>query len=644
MGRFCIIFLSLFLIAQPAHAGFIAAAVAAVASAAGALGGVLVSIASSLALSFLSSLFAKKPKPITFDLGGLSFMVKEPVEPQKIVYGYQKLSGPIAFLSQEYLQAGTSSNTKGGVEFSGVEDIQPQPWGTLQTKNDLFSMVIMLTGHEIEDHDQIYFDDTLVWDRASGNLGTEYQDKFAIERNHGTDTQSALKLHGPNPSDKQSAKLWYAARWDKTRRCRGMSHVGVTMKYNADVFHNGVPNVSVVVYGKKVWDPIAQPWAGSYGATDKGYSPNPAWCILDYLLDPIVGRGVSLDEIDLTSFMDTAVACATRGHELHATIKLDQSPEDIISKMLSTFGGTLSAISGKLTLRAAQWTESVITLSEKDLAGPLNVQTQVPYEDRYNKVRGSFYEGGKVAKEYYHVNGAAQTADGKELEIVLDQPFIADHLQAVQVAVIMLEIARGRYTVSCLCNFKALDVKPGDLISLDLERYDFGSDIRFLVIGYELIDSGGTPAVSLTLRSVTEEAFDLLESDVETTTEDLPSLTYELSAPESLLVASGNSTYTLNNDGTVTPRMIISWASPDDSTIQAHQVEVYLSGELVFSEVVPGDRNSRTLPGEAGRTYTVKVAAIGLNNARSSFTETTHVLVGKTDPPTDPGTLTIYDT
>ncbi len=41
------------------------------------------------------------------------------------------------------------------------------------------------------------------------------------------------------------------------------------------------------------------------------YSNNPSWCLLDYLLDTVHGRGLALDEIDLPSFEAAAIICDT---------------------------------------------------------------------------------------------------------------------------------------------------------------------------------------------------------------------------------------------------------------------------------------------------------------------------------------------
>lgn len=67
---------------------------------------------------------------------------------------------------------------------------------------------------------------------------------------------------------------------------------------------NGVPPVQFLIEGTLVR-------RVSQGAltSDKIYSNNPAWCLLDYLTHPRSGKSLSLDQIDLGSFESAAAVC-----------------------------------------------------------------------------------------------------------------------------------------------------------------------------------------------------------------------------------------------------------------------------------------------------------------------------------------------
>ena len=662
MGYLLITLFILIASTSTSHAGFVAAAVAAVATSS-AIGSALISLAATLVSSLVSSLFAKKPKVPSFDIGGLSFSVREPVTTRRIIYGRQKVSGPIAMISQRFIS-------------NNVGDHHPPDAVGHSVLSDHVAMVIMLCTHEIDEIEQMWFDDEPVWFIGSGGmLNTKYKNTFSFFYNPGTNSQPALQLPIPKESGQNiapdnpfidpnsidtapgtptpipgtlggSTRRWRVSfEWDNTRKLSGIAHAGVVLSYDRDVYKNGVPNISFFVKGRKIWDPRISTWS-SYETNVKQHLNNPALCLLDYLLDPRWGRAVSIDDIDIPSFVDAAHYCDTVNWQLHGAIDLDRAPEDIISKMLSTFNGSLSAVGGIITVRVPVWTDPVLTITESDIVSPVQIQTAIPFEDRFNFVRGEFYEAGQFAREYKVNNAEALQADGEELEIVFDQPFINSRSQAENVAGQMLKLSRGRYTVSFAANLKAMKVRPGDLIRLDLERYGFNNlseEIRFLVTDFKLVDSGGSPAVELSLRSVTQNSFTLDATGVEIQTSDLLPVNYELEAPSNLIVSSGNATYVLTNDGTVVPKMNISWVPLENRTVSGYQIDVFLSGDLIFSEVAPADRNVRIVPGIEGRTYTVRVAAIGLGNTRGEFAETSHTVVGKTNPPTNPGSIAALD-
>jgi hypothetical protein len=86
----------------------------------------------------------------------------------------------------------------------------------------------------------------------------------------------------------------------------------------------GVPPVKFLVEGMKIYDIVNN--AGVYElsssyvnkaydpaphAAGKTYSNNPARCLLDYLLNPVYGKGLQLGSIDLESFYNAAVLCDT---------------------------------------------------------------------------------------------------------------------------------------------------------------------------------------------------------------------------------------------------------------------------------------------------------------------------------------------
>jgi len=79
------------------------------------------------------------------------------------------------------------------------------------------------------------------------------------------------------------------------------------MDRDGDKVFNGVPTQQFSILGRKVHTVTSTyQLSGS-----RVYSNNPAYCLLDYLMDPTVGRGLPAGDIDLESFYKSALVCET---------------------------------------------------------------------------------------------------------------------------------------------------------------------------------------------------------------------------------------------------------------------------------------------------------------------------------------------
>lgn len=71
---------------------------------------------------------------------------------------------------------------------------------------------------------------------------------------------------------------------------------------------NGVPSVSFYIEGTPLYGITGSPGSRQLTAS-KTFSSNAALCLLDYLINPVYGRGLSLSEIDLDSFYEAMLLC-----------------------------------------------------------------------------------------------------------------------------------------------------------------------------------------------------------------------------------------------------------------------------------------------------------------------------------------------
>ena len=91
----------------------------------------------------------------------------------------------------------------------------------------------------------------------------------------------------------------------------GMAYASVVIRLDRDYPQfNSIPNMQFLITGKKIRN-----IEGSEGfrvlSSTREYSNNPALCLLDYLLDPLIGKNLNVSEIDLDSFVKARDICNT---------------------------------------------------------------------------------------------------------------------------------------------------------------------------------------------------------------------------------------------------------------------------------------------------------------------------------------------
>jgi hypothetical protein len=147
------------------------------------------------------------------------------------------------------------------------------------------------------------------------------ESRFLDDRSLGTDNFTRL-----NSKEKKHLKAALRADcyYDGSQICKVASlnnperrdAVFTDIAYTTNTFRidrdnpqfNGVPAAQYLIEGLKV-----RTFTGSVLSDPavKSYSNNPAEVLLDYLLNPIYGRGLLLEDVDIQSFADGAAVCRT---------------------------------------------------------------------------------------------------------------------------------------------------------------------------------------------------------------------------------------------------------------------------------------------------------------------------------------------
>jgi len=161
-------------------------------------------------LSAVSRALAPKPN-LGVRMRGISQTTRNPAGSRKIIYGQIRAGGQVVFIDN----SGDS--------------------------NEFLHIVIAFATHEIESFEEFYFDDRLIWQGGSYvGGGAEFG---TITTFDGTQTTADNSL--VNASDD----------WTNDHILNGIAYVHFKLEFNDTLFPRGIPNISAVIKGKKVYDP-----------------------------------------------------------------------------------------------------------------------------------------------------------------------------------------------------------------------------------------------------------------------------------------------------------------------------------------------------------------------------------------------------
>jgi len=413
---------------------------------------------------------------------------REPTGNARVVYGETRIGGTVLFME-----------AKG-------------------SKNETMYIVQALTGHEINSVQKVYVNDTEVVLTQSGNAytGTYKGSATAVSFNWflGTDTQAAL----PFLSDTSASAFQF----------KGIAALASKLVYDPNVFPQGLPNLTAIIRGKKIFDPRTNTTA---------YSNNSALCIRDYLLDTAYGLGAKPTEIDEDSFeiaadiCDENVALKAGGTEKRYTINgsylSSEKPKDILSKMLTSCGGILTYSGGKWVIKVATYRTPTVTISEDIIAGSVTMQASQSRRDIFNAVKGLYSEPTALYQptSFPPIENTFYTGeDGEQIWKDIEYSFTTSAATCQRLAKIELEKARQQIVFNVPCKLNAFEIQSGDNVFVDFPRYGWNNKI-FEVLDWEFTVStegnNNVPIVNLTLRETASGIYNW-NSGEETTVDFAP--------------------------------------------------------------------------------------------------------------------------
>ena len=496
------------------------------------------------------------------DMNSRGTTFRAPTASRKIVYGEAKVGGAILFVSE-------ASNP---------------------TNRQHIYIVVGLAGHECEEISTVYFqDDALTISTTPSTLGfvtapSRYYPNSSSRATINRDMrgQSGQVLSTPFSSN---TELNVGDNFD------GICCLQLILAYDQNVWTSGMPSITAIVRGKKVYDPRD-------GSTS--WSDNPALILRDYLTNTIYGMSVPVANIKDTSFsaaanvcdeqvaLDTAPVTYQKRYTCNGTLDTARPYSTNIQTIIGSMAGYMVYTDGAFTVFAGEYRAPTSTIGLDDLIGPISVITRPSKREVFNTVTGTYIgsDSNYQPQSFPQVQNAdALSKDGEELKEDLLLPLTDNATTCQRLAKIHLLRSRQELTLNLSLGLNNFAIQCGDTVSLTLPSLGLSSALFEVIewnFGMTSGENGPILGVNLQLKETAASVYDWSATDA------------ELVAPIPAIVLTHSNTITppifnlsvIQNkaqDGTIQDEIQVNITdNPLDKFIYEYDIAVQESGSSTF--------------------------------------------------------------
>jgi hypothetical protein len=255
-------------------------------------------------------------------------------------------------------------------------------------------------------------------------------------------------------------------KWTTSHKGNGIAAIYAKFKMTDEVVQAGHPNITAIIEGR---DEILDPRTAT-----TGYTRNASLIFYDWLqiAREEGGFGAYPDEIpDDTWISAQANVCdeVVNGeprYAIDAVITTGAAPAEIRDVMIVNQAGSYTYSGGKHLMRPGYWVPVTATLSEDDLAGPIQVSPFMPADAAANEVQGTYIS---PSDNYQGAPFTTQRPDPPPTDIRqidVDLAFTTNMDQADRIARIMLNRAQCEMTLMWPMNIAGLGIKALDTVQV----------------------------------------------------------------------------------------------------------------------------------------------------------------------------------
>lgn len=570
-------------------------------------------------VGFVAAYNARKVESGT-DISSLQVQSHSTIESRKIIYGRTRISGATVFKetsdnNKNYHQCVVFANH----EINAVKALfLNDDVVAVDLQNGVQTNAVSATSSQYQNNHNLYSSTPF----GDSSKKTNYHNRAYFTVHDGTQTTA-------------DSNLVSSTTMDQSGIGNGVAYVHAIFHYDSNVFSNA-PNISLIVEGKKLYDPRTQTTV---------YSNNAALCILDYLLSED-GLNVTLNDVNVTSFITAANICdevvyTTTGDEKRYTIDgvvdTARAPQAILNSMCAACAGNLSDSGGIYSLHVGSYTVPTSTLTDDEIISDIKISTSISNSSNFNAVKGVYVspKNNYQPADFPAITSTTFESEDKNERLFSDikLEFTQSPSMAQRIANIALRRNREQVALEVTCNLSAYKYEFGDTLYYSNEKYGFNNKVFEVVDKSFNFDEIVTVTLSLKETSASIYAWNLQDEQVfssnNTTLSDLGFV-----SPPVLSIQDSLRDF---NESAVSV-MTIS-ITTNESFIDRHEIQVKDGNEWVNVSVGTQDKHE-ILNIEDGAIYYIRARTRNTIGKTSDWVEVSHQVTSRITLPDAPLNLT----
>ncbi|HIE4542770.1 phage tail protein [Providencia sp. PROV092] len=483
-------------------------------------------------------------------------MLRSAVAPETVVVGKTVCSGLLFFAEEE----------KGN-----------------QTDGERLFMAIALAAHPIHKIGRIWLNDDLI---------ETFGDKVSYEFHNGRTTSDPYLLkHAPS--------------WKDDMIGENLAWLRLTLKYDAEKFPYGVPNVKVEMWGKEVYDPRV----GKEIWTDNG-----VLLALDYYRSYLNVPDLEINFAEFKTAADlsyepvvTPEGNTEPRYTINGAYELSESPSSLLDHMHRCIAAEPTYVAGKHgILMQAYNGPAVLRIEPNQIIDTVNITPELALRDATNAIYGTFVD---AEQQYVKTDFEPVIVDewieedGLEIKENIDYRFVTSPYQAARLSNLYLRKKRAGRRIQLKMDMDGYAYRPGDICLLNLPHIGI-QNFECRVAEWKFHPQEGVDI--------------LLEEDGAYIYEDIIGKPF-VRPPFTVLPTGGvapplNLAFVATNIGEVV-QGYLSWQSAA-ADVRYNTVNIIENGKVIQSIQVPQDRVD--LSGLVRGSYRAEVRSINAAGAMSA--------------------------